>query len=459
MRNRVLPTYLVILTATACSLQPSEDSSNRIDPIPGTANAGTDPKTPATSSQGSQGSQGTGSTTTGTPGTPSTGNGSTGTDPASDAGSPASGDAAGGGTTPSGTGSTAYLNPEYVAAVKSAADKESDAALKQKMQSVATYQTAIWLDRIAALPKLTGALDAAKAEQAKTGKAVSTVFVVYDLPQRDCAALSSAGELTLATKDKYKSDFIDPIAAALASHKDQPITLILEPDSLGNIVTNQNIKKCADAKTTYETSVSYAISKLSQAHVKIYLDAAHSGWLGWDNNRSGFVTVVKNVLNAAGSGAKIQGFATNVSNYTVIKQGMPVADTHPFDSNPCTDELTYVTKLSASMEAGGLTGMKFVIDTSRNGNAGIRPQWGDWCNVKNAGLGERPQANPRASHPMLDAFMWIKGPGESDGTSTTSAVRYDPSCSKPSAYTSTPEAGVFFTPAFKDLVSKAFPAL
>ncbi len=44
---------------------------------------------------------------------------------------------------------------------------------------------------------------------------------------------------------------------------------------------------------------------------------------------------------------------------------------------------------------------------------------GAWCNPLGAGIGERPQATPgrpTASH--LDAFVWIKPPGESDGAST-----------------------------------------
>ena len=51
-------------------------------------------------------------------------------------------------------------------------------------------------------------------------------------------------------------------------------------------------------------------------------------------------------------------------------------------------------------------------DTSRNGRGGIRHEWGAWCNVRGAGLGQRPVATPM---PGLDAYVWIKPPGESDG--------------------------------------------
>ena len=39
---------------------------------------------------------------------------------------------------------------------------------------------------------------------------------------------------------------------------------------------------------------------------------------------------------------------------------------------------------------------------------------GNWCNQSGAGLGERPKAAPGAG---IDAYVWIKPPGESDGAS------------------------------------------
>ena len=43
-----------------------------------------------------------------------------------------------------------------------------------------------------------------------------------------------------------------------------------------------------------------------------------------------------------------------------------------------------------------------------------RAHRGLWCNVDGAGLGEPPRAAP-AAH--LDAYVWVKPPGESDGAS------------------------------------------
>jgi hypothetical protein len=39
---------------------------------------------------------------------------------------------------------------------------------------------------------------------------------------------------------------------------------------------------------------------------------------------------------------------------------------------------------------------------------------GNWCNQSGAGIGARPQAAPASG---FDAYVWIKPPGESDGSS------------------------------------------
>ena len=70
----------------------------------------------------------------------------------------------------------------------------------------------------------------------------------------------------------------------------------------------------------------------------------------------------------------------------------------------------------------------FIVDTGRNAVQGLRLEWGDWCNVNGAGFGARPTSSTGAS--LADAFVWVKPGGESDGTSDTSATRYDSFCGK-----------------------------
>ena len=67
-----------------------------------------------------------------------------------------------------------------------------------------------------------------------------------------------------------------------------------------------------------------------------------------------------------------------------------------------------------------------IIDTGRNAVQGLRDAWGDWNNADGADFGVRPTSNT-CGFPT-DAFVWDKPGGESDGTSDSSATRYDSFC-------------------------------
>ena len=99
-------------------------------------------------------------------------------------------------------------------------------------------------------------------------------------------------------------------------------------------------------------------------------------------------------LKAAGV-AKARGFATNVSNFQSTK-----------------NERAYAAKVSKAL---GKLGVKpknrhYVIDTARNGRATAGAQW---CNPPGQGLGVKPRW---VGGSRLDAYLWVKRPGESDGT-------------------------------------------
>jgi len=87
-----------------------------------------------------------------------------------------------------------------------------------------------------------------------------------------------------------------------------------------------------------------------------------------------------------------------------------------------------------------------IVDTSRNGKTGVRREWGDWCNVDGAAFGRLPAASDEA---YVDAFVWAKAGGDSDGTSDTSAVRYNSYCGKVDAFKPMPEAGVWSAAYFE----------
>jgi endoglucanase len=80
-----------------------------------------------------------------------------------------------------------------------------------------------------------------------------------------------------------------------------------------------------------------------------------------------------------------------------------------------------VTSALNDMLGGAEPTTRFVIDTSRNGqgpwtpdpDAGY-PDAQDWCNPPGRGVGLRPTTD--TGTPLLDAVLWVKVPGESDGS-------------------------------------------
>lgn len=350
-------------------------------------------------------------------------------------------------------GADFYRNPEY--AVKVASTKTSDPAIQAMLDKMKQYPTGLWLDRIEALSQLPKWLDDAEAQSTKAKRPVVPVIVVYDLPNRDCSAKASSGELDVENggEARYRSDFIDPIAAELRQHPQLRIAVVLEPDSLPNVVTNTAIEKCGKSALIYQHSVAYAIAELSLPNVYLYVDAAHAGWLGWTGNRSGFAKVMKEVLDLAGGPDRIRGFATNTSNYNAL-DGDWGLKLEP--STPTPSEYAYVKALAESMAEQGIENKGYLIDTARNGVAEARTKWGNWCNIAKAGIGERPKAAPR---PLLDAYFWVKPPGESDGVADPSATRFDENCRSPDARGDAPEAGQWFPAHLIDMVKAAAPPL
>jgi cellulose 1,4-beta-cellobiosidase len=118
----------------------------------------------------------------------------------------------------------------------------------------------------------------------------------------------------------------------------------------------------------------------------------------------------------------IRGFATNVANYNPV---VNEADANQPQYLKTKGEATYINALSQALVAEGVTGHTFITDTSRNGKNSIR-DWASWCNIKNAGLGPRPTT--ATGSPLIDAFVWIKPPGDSDGVSDPAAPRFDGMC-------------------------------
>ena len=427
-------------------------------------------------------------------------------------------------------GATAYLNPDYANLIDSSIATESDPAIIAKMQAVKSIPTAVWLDRIDAITggevnsgrlSLEEHLLGAMAQ--KEGDTPMTVsIVVYNLPDRDCAALASNGTLSADENglEIYQRDYIDVIADIVSDERFNDLRIIatIEPDSLPNIVTNQSLPTCGKVASdgTYVEGIQYALSELSQIpNVYTYLDIAHSGWLGWDNNLQGAVQLYTDLVRGVDNGdmTVVDGFVTNVSNYTPVEeiflpdpdfdfdgdfQGIKAGSYYEF--NPIFDEKDFAEALHSMFVANGFPqDVAMLIDTSRNGWGGPdrpssanlnaaseddyvndsridrRNHRGNWCNVSGTGIGERPQALPFGDSNPIEAFIWIKPPGESDGTSDSAQTTpdaegksFDPNCDPAflaggglptGALPNAPAAGTWFPEQFKALVEAASPAL
>jgi cellulose 1,4-beta-cellobiosidase len=184
--------------------------------------------------------------------------------------------------------------------------------------------------------------------------------------------------------------------------------------------------------------------------------------LGWDDGRNKAVATFASVLAAAGGASKIRGFATNVANYQPLGSTTDTADPCHLSGqyNFAYNEVRYVSLLDASLAAAGITNMHYIIDTGRNGVPAARTDCSNWCNINHAGLGVRPTSNTASSGlSNIDAYFWVKPPGESDGTSNTAAPRYDPHCGSTDSVIPAPEAGNWFSSYFAMLTDNASPAL
>ena len=412
-----------------------------------------------------------------------------------------------------------YVNPDWAALVNQEAAR-TGGALGQKMATVATYSTAVWMDRIGAITAgrgLRGHLSAALAQAQSAGMPVAITIVIYDLPNRDCAALASNGELLISQNGlaRYKTEYIDPIAAILAdpAYDSLRIVTIVEPDSLPNLVTNLNEPKCAEANSTgaYEQGIQYALNRLHAiSNVYTYLDIAHSGWLGWDSNFGPFADLAVRVVRGTTVGLNsLDGFVSNTANYTPAEEpflpdsnrqvgGQPVRSAAFYEWNPYFDELDFASAMRGAFVSRGFpTSIGMLVDTSRNGWGGSnrptavsgstdlntyvnesrvdrRPHRGGWCNQAGAGIGARPAASPAAG---FDGWVWIKPPGESDGVSQAGVIdpddpnkKFDSMCDPnaqnrynnaypTNALPNAPHAGRWFPDQFRMLVENAYPAI
>ena len=89
-------------------------------------------------------------------------------------------------------GARFYLDPEFARMVgRATAPTPEDAA---RLKKLTAYPTAVWLESLETAKLAGPTLDDALKQEAAGGGPVVPVFVVYNLPNRDCAAEGSRGK-------------------------------------------------------------------------------------------------------------------------------------------------------------------------------------------------------------------------------------------------------------------------
>lgn len=305
------------------------------------------------------------------------------------------------------SGRTQWANPYYASEVSSIAIPSlvaaGKAALATKAAAVAKVPSFTWLDTRAKVPSVRTYLEQVRAQG--VGRSI-VPFVVYDLPDRDCAALASNGELSLANggANLYRTDYIDKIRAILVDFPDIPVALVIEPDSLANMITNMDVPKCQGAATAYRELTVYAIQQLALPNVSMYFDGGHGGWLGWPANLAPAAQMFAQLRTQAGSPPQLRGLAVNVANYNAWTIATCPSYTTP---NPNCDEKRYISAMSGALASNGWSNTRYLVD---QGRAGRQPTGqivqGDWCNVIGTGFGIRPDTAPNDA--LVDAFVWVK---------------------------------------------------
>ncbi|MCX4797326.1 glycoside hydrolase family 6 protein [Streptomyces sp. NBC_01242] len=267
-------------------------------------------------------------------------------------------------------GAPYWVNPDGNAARQVAAyTADGDGKAAGLIEKIARQPVGEWIGPERPEAEAKGFTEAAaKADR-------QALLVLYNIPHRDCGQFSKGGA---ADGDAYRT-WLEGVAKGIG---DRRATVILEPDALLHMVDGCTPREFHEER--YDL-LKGAVERLKQQpNTRVYVDAGNAGWRTPD--------ALFRPLWRAGIGAA-DGFAVNVANFQTTAAS--------------TD---FGKRLSAKV------GDKpFVIDTSRNGNgpyhAGAPEE--NWCNPPGRALGETPTTD--TGDARVDAYLWVKRPGESDG--------------------------------------------
>jgi endoglucanase len=197
------------------------------------------------------------------------------------------------------------------------------------------------------------------------------VFVLYNIPGRDSGGHSSGGAASAEQYLGWASDITRLLG-------DWPAAVIVEPDALAQLDHWP-----PEAQTQLLQLLNRTLTVLAEcSQTAVYLDAGNPDWHPAE-------TMARRLRQAGIDQAR--GFALNVANFQTTRAN-----------------ISYGQRLSSLLD-----NQHFIIDTGRNGQGPLLDAADQWCNPPGRALGLQPSV--MTASPLIDAYLWVKPPGASDG--------------------------------------------
>jgi endoglucanase len=281
-----------------------------------------------------------------------------------------------GGALPSGT--RFYLDPDSAAGYwdRYNAANPLEPAIANR---IADVPSAIWFTQYDPT-RIAGQVQQITGQAAAEGTV--PVLVLYDIPDVNCGTGAPSGAPSIADYESWAAAF----ASGLGDHS---AIVIVEPDGLA-------LQTCLNAQqaAARDGAIGYAGAAVRKAdpNARVYFDAGNSAWNP--------PQVQAQRLAEADVTANANGIFSNVSNFL-----------------PTAAEVAYDEQVLGYL--GDPSGLHVVVDISRNGNG----PGSTWCDPSGRALGELPTVN--TGNPLVDAYLWIKDPGQADGCAAPAGA-FDP---------------------------------
>ncbi len=270
--------------------------------------------------------------------------------------------------------SRAFFVDPYMPAAQAAANDRRFATIGNRPQ-------ALWLTDYYPIKGTSSVVGIRQAAADYANRALAKkrtpVVAIYAIPDRDCG-MHSRGGFDARTYKRW-------VSQAAAGLKGKRAIAILEPDALA-FHGSSMCTKAGDRLALLR----YAAKKLHRAGVWVYIDAGHHVWHP--------ASVIATRLVKAGVKKYARGFSLNVGNYQRTKV-----------------ERSYGNQVVKQLRKRGVRGKKFVIETARNGADKPPADGNDTCNPWGQRIGKKKEWPRMVRKGSLDAYVWIKHPGESDG--------------------------------------------